>query len=79
MQTKLPLKLTIRPVLTAFGKLGPAKVEHDRCPSDHETVHGKSSEAEVGPAQERKTFLNRYKVQTNVPIFLPNTSSMVGT
>ncbi len=24
-------------------------------------VHGKSSEAEVGPAEERKTFLNRYK------------------
>ena len=24
-------------------------------------VHGKSSEAEVGQAQERKTFLNRYK------------------
>ena len=23
-------------------------------------VHGKSSEADVGPAQERKTFLNRH-------------------
>ena len=34
-----------------------------RARSDQETdemVHGKSSEAEVGPAQERKTFLNRY-------------------
>ena len=28
-------------------------------------VHGKSSEAEVCPAQERKTFLNRYKQRSD--------------
>ena len=51
-------------------------------------VHGKSSEAEVGPAQERKTFLNRYGWDKILPhvrnelkmyFFLSDTSSMVGT